>query len=693
MLGRDRGGLLNPKDNFGLLNEKGYRIRNSPNNTTGIDTVLPTERAEIDLYTSLAATNVVNDVVQTPNFTRSTTAYVENNDGYLVQADAGEARFDGARRVKNLLTYPEAFDNAAWTKNRSSISANVITAPNGTLTADKLVEDTTATNTHRVFKAHTTSVGTYIFTVYLKAAERAWAYLRLDPGLDQEVFFDLENGVVGTTDAAYLSVSMTSAGGGWYRCSLTRVTTAASQNCVIGLTTADNTINYTGDGTSGIYIWGAQLEDATSALTQSATEYIPTTTTAVTGTTPYLESERWTINGASSVIRNVSYHGAMVDGVKYFATDVNGVAIPSSTLLGYRAESSRRNEVLRSQDFANAYWVKGHASDNVATLGTSPTGVLDANLYIEGGTTSELESSAITVTADKIYVGSFYIKRNAVVQWVMVSIESGAEITRAFFDIQNGAVGDLQQLGVTSIARGHGIEAIGNGWYRCYIVSSLGSGLTSATLSINSAASSNSSTRVAGAEYYVWGAQFENDVGDYRSPTSYIATTTAPSAPRSADVAYYLLSNNLTTNYTLSAKSIAREYETAGGAWPFCASLSDGTTSEVIGLRTNKEAGTDYRGYDGVTLGSSVAGDAFAQDVDTPITQVVTVGSGTSNNIDGATGGQALNIGSINPLVAMKRLNLFGANYVQSGYNGNVKNVRVWTSKFSDTQMLVVSAA
>ena len=40
----------------------------------------------------------------------------------------------------NLLKYSEQFDDANWGKGRSSISANVTTAPDGTLTGDKLVE-------------------------------------------------------------------------------------------------------------------------------------------------------------------------------------------------------------------------------------------------------------------------------------------------------------------------------------------------------------------------------------------------------------------------------------------------------------------------------------------------------------------------------------------------------------------------
>jgi len=48
---------------------------------------------------------------------------------------------------RNLLTYSEQFDNAAWTKLQSSVTANSATAPDGTTTADSFIEDS-STNTH-----------------------------------------------------------------------------------------------------------------------------------------------------------------------------------------------------------------------------------------------------------------------------------------------------------------------------------------------------------------------------------------------------------------------------------------------------------------------------------------------------------------------------------------------------------------
>ena len=57
-------------------------------------------------YAQLTNSLVLNRGTGSPTFTRATTATVENNDGYLVQAISGEARFSGARRIYNLCPTP-----------------------------------------------------------------------------------------------------------------------------------------------------------------------------------------------------------------------------------------------------------------------------------------------------------------------------------------------------------------------------------------------------------------------------------------------------------------------------------------------------------------------------------------------------------------------------------------------------------
>jgi hypothetical protein len=160
----------------------------------------------------------------------------------------------------NLVLRSEGFDNAYWSKSRSTVTSNTIIAPDGTQTADKLIEDTTASNTHRIFNETLYTATTHTWSIYCKAAERTFCYLRLTNPFIVGVgaYFNLATGAIGTIESG-VTAAITAAGNGWFRCSIT-VSTSAVPTPYVGIANADGGQSYTGDGTSGIYIWGAQLE-------------------------------------------------------------------------------------------------------------------------------------------------------------------------------------------------------------------------------------------------------------------------------------------------------------------------------------------------------------------------------------------------------------------------------------------------
>jgi hypothetical protein len=188
----------------------------------------------------------------------------------------------------NLLTYSEHFDNAAWLKSNSSITANAIAAPDGTITADSVIENSSV-GLHGVYPGVTITANIpYTYSVYLKAGTRS--YLRMyivDNSGSHGVYADvnLASGVIsaavaiGTGGSA--ASSITSVGNGWYRCSLTGTPNGGITSITASLymqQSYQGSISYTGDGASGLYLWGAQL-----AVGPYALDYTPTTSAAVYG--------------------------------------------------------------------------------------------------------------------------------------------------------------------------------------------------------------------------------------------------------------------------------------------------------------------------------------------------------------------------------------------------------------------------
>lgn len=218
------------------------------------------------------ATGTLNPAI---TFTRASTGYRENSSGVLVSEATDVPRFDHEpvaftprgllieEAATNLFTYSEQFDNAAWAKARSSVTANVIAAPDGTTTADKITEDTSPTTSHYVSQTVSYVAGaTYAFSVYAKADTRSFMYFQFPAGAftsNLRAWFNVGTGVVGTTPAGVTSF-IQNVGGGWYRCtSIAVATTTISTTALISICPADSTITYTGDGVSGLYFWGANI--------------------------------------------------------------------------------------------------------------------------------------------------------------------------------------------------------------------------------------------------------------------------------------------------------------------------------------------------------------------------------------------------------------------------------------------------
>jgi hypothetical protein len=191
----------------------------------------------------------------------------------------------------NLLTKTEQFDDAYWVNNATSIAANTTstTDPRGGNTADKLIESSTTAvhfnNSSTTLTASWVSGVSYKFSIYCKKAERDYAQLFLPnapfPDSGRSAIFNLASGTVSFAESGVVT-SITNAGNGWYLCSITVTADATTTTGGLGiaLNTDGTTISqsYTGDGTSGIFIWGADLRVANDGVGLPAYQSVNTAT-------------------------------------------------------------------------------------------------------------------------------------------------------------------------------------------------------------------------------------------------------------------------------------------------------------------------------------------------------------------------------------------------------------------------------
>lgn len=178
----------------------------------------------------------------------------------------------------NLFPYSEDLGAGPNFYTSASSTQNAVIAPDGNFTADKLVEAAASGTDHTVYRAPSLLDNTtYTYSLFLRQLERVWARVQVVNKAGVAVFRYI-NLVTGALGSGTATVTVSPAPTGYWRLQLPYNASAGGTAPIISVSiaTSDGGNIYTGDGTSGIALWGQQHE-----IASAATPYIPTTSSAV----------------------------------------------------------------------------------------------------------------------------------------------------------------------------------------------------------------------------------------------------------------------------------------------------------------------------------------------------------------------------------------------------------------------------
>ena len=415
---------------------------------------------------------------------------------------------------------------------------------NGVVCAEKLVESATTAD-HYIQESATAGNIPYTYSCYLKAGERTNALVVMSDlaSGNATAIVNLSTGVVtSTVSGSWTSpiAQAVSVGNGYYRVSITATKGAGTS---IGARTHIYTTasSYAGDGTSGIYIFGAQLSDSASL-------------------DPYV------LNAAAAPTA-AAYYGARFD--------YDPVTLEAKGLL---IEEQRANLVTYSSDLQSvAYDYLGTTwapNQVISPAGTTTAGKLAEDTSLGR---HDLAAKTAIVTTAIPYTVSIYAKA-AERSWFKLRFAVAGSFLGAYFNVSSGVVGTTD-VGFTAT-----ITNVGNGYYRCTITTTAAVNSYFTGVRLASADNTDSYQGISGNGIYFYGLQTE--AGAFA--TSYIPTA-ASQVTRAADVAT-IQGSNFYSWINQNAGSIYAQFSTPASGNRNIIALDDNTANNNIRLRTE---GTD----------------------------------------------------------------------------------------------------
>ncbi len=378
-----------------------------------------------EFYAPLTHSLVLTRGTGDPTYTRATASWEFDNEGKLITVPSGAARFGGARMVRNYVT-----NTAAGNSVRPVFTATGSSPP----TVDNAdtylgvpcssVEIPICSGGFSVSRAYTPSTYTSALgTTSTVTSRMRIAASRPLVGTEQIRLYFGSATAHGVVD---LSTS-NNVGPDWADITgetITNSTELTGNSFVVQSGTGSN---YASPIT--VYVTDVQYENVTGQADQTAGEYV------------------------SSGVLSAPYHGAGVNGVKWFNTNKDGSAIPASSLLGNHAEGARTNSLLYSRDLTNAAWAKTNITaaktatgiDNAANSASTLTAAAADATILQTLSLAAAPRSFSAYVTRRTGVGPVYITRDGFTTEVDISgslqVGSLADPTKRYrVKIENSSV-------------------------------------------------------------------------------------------------------------------------------------------------------------------------------------------------------------------------------------------------------------
>jgi hypothetical protein len=329
-------------------------------------------------------------------FTRASDATRTNSAGVI------------ERTPWNLLRQSETFSNAVWVSDgTTTVTENTETAPNGTLTADRL--QMSASQRRYIYQTTTPTQTTYTYSVYLRANSNQTVRISVDQGCS-----NYRGGLICNVTTQWQRFSIT----------LSNIVISSGSVATVIDNITSNTNACTGTAVAvDIYAWGAQLVEGTDAK-------------------PYFATTN------RQDVPRLDYRNA--DG------SLN--SCPRLLLEPQRTNLHANSETGASFGLSSVTY-----SSNVAT---SPDGYTNADKLVEDATTNVHRVSGFggTMANTTTYTSSFFAKkgeRDQVYILIPASVTSSRNVL--VFNLTTGVSSIQSGTNVSA----HSMVDYGNGWYRC----------------------------------------------------------------------------------------------------------------------------------------------------------------------------------------------------------------------------------